>query len=98
MSVDMKDYLAYQQGYEAGKRDAASPWHRGEEPPKLPDKDYCWIWCIAIWNGQTVPMRYERTLKRGKRDERWTLFDRISNPPERWMYLPEPPKEDADEP
>lgn len=23
MSVDMKDYLAYQQGYEAGKRDAA---------------------------------------------------------------------------
>lgn len=34
MSVDMKDYIAYQQGYEAGKRDAASPWHRAEEPPK----------------------------------------------------------------
>ena len=34
MSVDMKDYIAYQQGYEAGKRDAASPWHRVEEPPK----------------------------------------------------------------
>lgn len=35
MSVDMKDYLAYQQGYEAGKRDAASPWHRVEDelPP-----------------------------------------------------------------
>ena len=35
MSVDMKDYLAYQQGYEAGKRDADSPWHRVEE--ELPD-------------------------------------------------------------
>lgn len=34
MSVDMECYIAYQQGYEAGKRDAASPWHRVEEPPK----------------------------------------------------------------
>ncbi len=24
MNVDMKDYMAYQQGYEAGKRDAAA--------------------------------------------------------------------------
>ena len=31
MSVDMKDYLAYQEGYEAGKRDSASPWHRVED-------------------------------------------------------------------
>lgn len=30
MNVDMKDYIAYQEGYEAGKRDAASPWHRVE--------------------------------------------------------------------
>jgi len=35
MSVDMKDYIAYQQGYEAGKRDAASPWHRVED--ELPE-------------------------------------------------------------
>ena len=36
MSVDMECYIAYQQGYEAGKRDAASPWHRMEleEPTK----------------------------------------------------------------
>ena len=34
MSVDMECYIAYQQGYEAGKRDAASPWHRVEKPPR----------------------------------------------------------------
>lgn len=35
MSVDMKDYLAYQEGYEAGKRDAAPRWHRVEN--EMPD-------------------------------------------------------------
>ena len=35
MSVDMECYIAYQQGYEAGKRDAASPWNRVEEPPEV---------------------------------------------------------------
>ena len=47
MSVDMKDYLAYQEGYEAGKRDAASPWHRVEEPPKDGQE------CIVAYSGPT---------------------------------------------
>lgn len=47
MSVDMKDYIAYQQGYEAGKRDAASPWHRVGEKPRDGQE------CIVAYLGPT---------------------------------------------
>ena len=40
MSVDMKDYLAYQEGYEAGKRDAAPRWVRCEDELPKEDGDY----------------------------------------------------------
>lgn len=43
MNVDMKDYMAYQQGYEAGKRDAASPWHRVESLEDLPEESNTYI-------------------------------------------------------
>ena len=46
MSVDMKEYLAYQEGYEAGKRDAASPWHRVEE--ELPESGTHVLVCCEI--------------------------------------------------
>lgn len=75
----------------------APRWHRVEdELPKLPDKDYCHVWCVGWFEGQTrsVPMEYGRILKRGKREERWLLYDRISLPPTKWAYLPEPPKEE----
>lgn len=74
----------------------ASPWHRAEdELPKLPDKDYCHVWCVGWFEGQntSVPMAYGRILKKGKRKERWLLYDRICLPPTKWAYLPEPPKE-----
>lgn len=49
MSVDMECYIAYQQGYEAGKRDAASPWHRVDErlPPRNGQE------CIVAYSGPT---------------------------------------------
>lgn len=88
MSVDMKDYLAYQEGYEAGKRDAASPWHRVEEPPE-PHKDVLVTGMEAINNSRVYkamvndngtwrPTDYAPSI-------RWDY----------WMPLPEPPKEDA---
>lgn len=82
--------------YEMDHQEAESPWHRVEEElPKLPDNDYCHIWCVGWFEGQkrSVPMEYGRILKRGKRAERWLLYDRISLPPTKWAYLPEPPKE-----
>ena len=38
---------AYDEGYKDGKRDAASPWHRVEEPPK---KDGWYMLCfLSRW-------------------------------------------------
>ena len=83
MSVDMECYIAYQQGYEAGKRDAASPWHRVEED--LPNDGE---WAIFT-NGKVV------SVERFKEDaynhffpaSQWFDFeDAIA-----WMPLPEPP-------
>lgn len=55
MSVDMKDYLAYQEGYEAGKRDAASPWHRVEE--RLPEP---YVQCLVRDNDNNCAVGYYR--------------------------------------
>jgi hypothetical protein len=52
MSVDMKDYIAYQQGYEAGKRDAAAAIEALlkenkeliEDHPEMVEADGHWEW------------------------------------------------------
>ena len=86
MSVDMECYIAYQQGYEAGKRDAASPWHRVED--ELPnDGD----WAIFT-NGKVVSVERfnEDAYNHFFPPSQWFDFeDAIA-----WMPLPEPPKED----
>jgi hypothetical protein len=85
MSVDMKDYIAYQQGYEDGKRDAASPWHRVEE---LTDKKKDSIFYFE-WTGISGTVYRETSII--SLNELIALGCR----PIAWMPLPEPPKEDA---
>lgn len=83
MSVDMKDYLAYQQGYEAGKRDAAPRWHRVEEPPKKAGKyAVCWTYQLKIYWDCLIFI-----------DGNWELQAGLPLP-NYWMPI-EPPKEDA---
>ena len=70
-----------------------------DELPKLPDKDYCSVWCITYvpkWDA-VIPLQYERVLSRKNvRTERWKYSDRIAPwEPSKWCYLPDPPKEDA---
>ena len=86
MSVDMKDYIAYQQGYEAGKRDAASPWHRVEEPPKE-------VGCYLVVGfdrhlfydiAEYFPVDNEWAMNENQSDSTYIRY---------WMPLPEPPKE-----
>ncbi len=86
MSVDMKDYIAYQQGYEDGKRDAASPWHRVDEPPKQNG-----AFAVAcVYDGKLY--WYKGIYLDGK----WLREgDGIEMPADYWMPIPEPPKEDA---
>ena len=87
MSVDMECYIAYQQGYEAGKRDAAPRWHRVEEPPKE-DGKYVAINVKTKW-------WYEASYENGNWKavdlfgQRWVVIH-----PTHWMPI-EPPKEDA---
>jgi hypothetical protein len=88
----MKDYLAYQEGYEAGKRDAASPWHRVEEELPEQHKDVLCMGrkggCFVGWsidNADTVKANgYGRAYMHGGNARSFT----------HWMPLPEPPKED----
>lgn len=85
MSVDMKDYLAYQEGYEAGKRDAAPRWHRVEE--ELPNKDE---FVLAYEDGTIVMASFD-----GSKWWQFDLYELIDIDPSHWCDLPEPPKEDA---
>ncbi len=95
MSVDMKDYLAYQEGYEAGKRDAASPWHRVEDG--LPEP---MVRCL-IWDGYEVDVAYfVRGFYNSKADWYWRKAGinrkggKIPNREvKKWMPI-EPPKEE----
>ena len=83
MSVDMECYIAYQQGYEAGKRDAASPWHRVEEPPKEDGKYLVYMFTSAWrWEFKFAGYLHGRWIGAGGGDVRY------------WMPI-EPPKEDA---
>ena len=106
MSVDMECYIAYQQGYEAGKRDAASPWHRVEE--RLPNVDEkVLVFAIGKLDGfigdtvialtsmsDTNRLNHHEKVDKPYWLDPWQYFltdYRITH----WMPLPEPPKEDA---
>ena len=90
---------AYDEGYKDGKRDAASPWHRVEEPPKEEGRYWCatkfaghWIFYAAwYWNNVSdyigVPVGKEE-----KADG--FVFSEDVVYPDYWMPI-EPPKEDA---
>lgn len=88
MSVDMKDYLAYQQGYEAGKRDAAPRWRRVEDGLPEPHKEVLVSGMEAINNIRTHKVMVND-------NGTWRPSDYA--PSVRWDYwMPiEPPKEDA---
>lgn len=66
--------------------------------PTLPDYDYCSVMVNTAYKGRpkSRPMIYERAIVRGKRVERWKYYwDRIAEePPDYWLPLPEPPKEE----
>lgn len=90
MSVDMECYIAYQQGYEAGKRDAASPWHRAEEelPPKA-------TWVLTVATDGNVKLFNIATVDAG--GQWWTCSPqnilRELYGVRYWMPI-EPPKEE----
>ena len=92
MSVDMKDYLAYQEGYEAGKRDAASPWHRVEEKPKDG------TWCVIAKHSYVTPHNLFYDIAHYLNGT-FSVYDSgigdwFDGNPLYWMPI-EPPKEDA---
>lgn len=90
MSVDMKDYLAYQEGYEAGKRDAASPWHRVEDGLPKPHRDVLVSGMEAINNSRVYKVMVND-------NGTWRPTDYA--PSIRWDYWMsiEPPKEENKE-
>lgn len=65
--------------------------------PKLPDADYCSVWVITYLVGDinAYPMKYERSIVKDKRVERWRYcWNRLANyAPDYWMPLPELPDE-----
>lgn len=68
-----------------------------ERLPELPEAEYCYEDVLVAVKGwkRAVEMRYERTVIRGKRVERWKYWDRIFNLRiTHWMPLPEAPKEE----
>ena len=93
MSVDMKDYLAYQEGYEAGKRDAAPRWHMVED--ELPDDTRDVLAVRRYGNDlekQEVIVAHLSVIMDMKRGfDKWWNATNITH----WMPFPEPPKEDA---
>jgi len=74
---------AYDEGYEDGKRDAASPWHRVEEPPKESCKQY------VVWASEGYAY-CDKWL-----GDRWLISSVAPETVTHWMPI-EPPQEDAD--
>jgi len=69
-----------------------------ERLPELPDREYCYVIVNTFLKGNanSAPMEYERTIVRGKREERWRwISGNLAYTPDFWMPLPEPPKEGA---
>ena len=73
---------AYDEGYKDGKRDAASPWHRVEEPPKENGAYVVW------WNYKGTSYWFRGVFF----DGRW-LFEPGTPKHDYWMHI-EPPKEE----
>ena len=96
MSVDMECYIAYQQGYEAGKRDAAPRWVRCED--EMPRKTRKFVVWVPVNNGPYPCWYEERTALWQAVEKKWYVDH---NPktwwvgePTHWMPI-EPPEEDA---
>lgn len=94
MSFDMKDYIAYQEGYEAGKRDAVPRWHRVEEPPKKTAKYLVWVdvntgvfTAYLELRTATYNIVYKRWYVDGDQRTEWL------GTPRYWMPI-EPPQEE----
>lgn len=75
---------AWDEGYKAGKRDAAPRWHRVEEPPKDSKPVIC-------WEKQGFPYVDRYFQKYG-----WELANNALAKPIYWMPI-EPPKEVTNE-
>lgn len=100
MSVDMECYIAYQQGYEAGKRDVAYPWHRVEE--ELPEPN---IQCLVRDDDNNCAVGYYRQDARAwdspffgwvERDDEYYEDGDLCRIGKVVAWMPiEPPKEDA---
>lgn len=74
---------AYDEGYADGKRDAASPWHRVEEPPDTDEY-------VLAFDGDIVVMASFDGEKWWQHD----TFESFTISPSHWMPLLEPPKEE----
>jgi hypothetical protein len=83
MSVDIGTELqkAYDEGYEDGKRDAASPWRRVEEPPEENGRYF------VSWEGAVTTDEYKNGV--------WLYASMFNQRVTYWMPIPEPPKGDA---
>ena len=93
---ELKDVLAYEAGYEAGKRDAAPRWVRCED--ELPKENGFYLVAVkAPHKGVRVyeykpcnDMFYENENKWVRENGSYILNHLVTH----WMPLPEPPKED----
>jgi hypothetical protein len=99
---------AYDEGYEDGKRDASSPWHRVEEPPK----EHMWCFVYTDEPEMIMPIRIAFYVASCTGKGSWYHYESgedIDDEVDYWtpMYLEgpdidkdlpwpiEPPKEDA---
>ena len=85
--------IGYAIGYQDGKRDAASPWHRVEDG--LPRGQELVIVAVKDTAGDT-PFWYTQCGWITTDGEYWIVDNEICDYVVAWMPLPEPPKEDAD--
>ena len=83
--------IGYAIGYQDGKCDAASPWHRVEEPPKEHGKyPVCWVENGNFYWQEAHYCYYQD----GDKWVAWSSYqgDDVEITPDYWMPI-EPPKE-----
>ena len=86
--------IGYAIGYQDGKRDAASPWHRVEDG--LPRGQELVIVAVKDTAGDT-PFWYTQCGWITTDGEYWIVDNEICDYVVAWMPLPEPPKEGNNE-